>query len=112
MLNENPSAIKFWTEEFSVPVFPSRQGMNKYNKEGVEQLRKISHLLRIKRLTIEGAKETLSSTGKAIDAQLEVLDHLRKIREELIQLRASINKISFSQVAEPFKESIQKDLFE
>lgn len=110
LLGENPSAIRFWTEEFSVPVFPSRQGMNRYNKEGVDLLRKISYLLREKRLTIEGAKEYLAQdTRLEVDAHVEVLDRLKQLKEELVRLRASINKISSSQVASPFKEALKSN---
>lgn len=81
MLEENPSTLRFWEDEFR-QISPRRSsgGKRLYQESDIEILRKIRYLLREKKLSIEGAREQLSEESTDIDI-IERLEKIKRILE-------------------------------
>ena len=63
LLNENVSAVRFWTSNFPEFVKPTRtaKGDRRYKAEDIAALKEIRFLLKDRGLSIEGARQQLNS---------------------------------------------------
>src|SRR5947209_4910641 len=79
LLGVEPYVLRYWESEFSV-LSPKKSGTGHrlYRRKDVELLLRIKHLLYEKRFTIEGARQTLQSEGKAPKPQLA-----KRVQKEL-----------------------------
>jgi DNA-binding transcriptional MerR regulator len=94
LLGVEPYVLRYWETEFPV-LQPKKSGTGHrlYRRKDVELLLRIKHLLKEKRFTIEGARQTLQSearTPKAarapkprVQTELFGTDPLPDIRREL-----------------------------
>ena len=91
-LGENPSAVRYWSNYFEQFVKPQRnaKGNRLYHPEDIETLRQIQYLLKNQGLTLEGARQRLKEDLRTVERRVQVLDMLRQIREDLIQVRKSL----------------------
>src|SRR3954452_7224080 len=66
LLGVEPYVLRYWETEFSV-LSPKKSGTGHrlYRRKDVELLLRIKHLLKEKRFTIEGARQTLQAEAKA-----------------------------------------------
>lgn len=97
LLGVEPYVLRYWETEFTV-LSPKKSGTGHrlYRRKDVELLLRIKHLLRDKRFTIEGARQTLQAEAKAPkpravkvrEAQQELFgnDPLPEIRRELADI--------------------------
>jgi DNA-binding transcriptional MerR regulator len=97
LLGVEPYVLRYWETEFTV-LSPKKSGTGHrlYRRKDVELLLRIKHLLRDKRFTIEGARQTLHAEAKAPkprvvkarEAQQELFstDPLPEIRRELADI--------------------------
>ena len=97
LLGVEPYVLRYWETEFPV-LSPKKSGTGHrlYRRKDVELLLRIKHLLRDKRFTIEGARQTLQAEAKAPkprvvkarEAQQELFtnDPLPEIRRELADI--------------------------
>ena len=92
MLEENPSAIRYWSNYFEKFVKPQRnaKGNRLYHPEDVETLRQIQYLLKNQGLTLEGAVQRLTEDRRSVDKRVKAIGVLKGIREELIQVRSAL----------------------
>ena len=91
-LGENASAIRYWSNYFEKFIKPQRnaKGNRLYHPEDIETLRQIQYLLKNQGLTLEGARQRLKEDHRTVERRVQVLDMLRQIREDLIQVRKSL----------------------
>jgi DNA-binding transcriptional MerR regulator len=97
LLGVEPYVLRYWETEFSV-LSPKKSGTGHrlYRRKDVELLLRIKHLLRDKRFTIEGARQTLQAEAKApkprvvksrvSQQELFTDDPLPEIRRELADI--------------------------
>jgi DNA-binding transcriptional MerR regulator len=96
LLGVEPYVLRYWETEFSV-LSPKKSGTGHrlYRRKDVELLLRIKHLLRDKRYTIEGARQSLQAEAKAPKprpavklAQQELFtnDPLPEIRRQLTDI--------------------------
>src|SRR6266480_6324552 len=66
LLGVEPYVLRYWETEFPV-LQPKKSGTGHrlYRRKDVELLLRIKHLLKEKRYTIEGARQTLQSESRA-----------------------------------------------
>src|SRR5579871_3534618 len=66
LLGVEPYVLRYWETEFSA-LSPKKSGTGHrlYRRKDVELLLRIKHLLKEKRYTIEGARQTLHSEAKS-----------------------------------------------
>jgi len=94
LLGVEPYVLRYWETEFPV-LQPKKSGTGHrlYRRKDVELLLRIKHLLKEKRYTIEGARQTLQAEARApkasraakprVQTELFASDPLLDIRREL-----------------------------
>src|ERR671939_571996 len=95
LLGVEPYVLRYWETEFPV-LSPKKSGTGHrlYRRKDVELLLRIKHLLYEKRFTIEGARQSLQTEGKApkpkalkrVQQELFSADPLPEIRRELADI--------------------------
>lgn len=92
ILGESSSLVRFWTNSFSRYLKPKRnaKGNRLYTHEEIEVLKQIHLLVKVQGMTLDGAAKKMSSDKKAVDGKVKVLESLRNIREQLVEVRKSL----------------------
>ncbi|ULQ55117.1 MerR family transcriptional regulator [Flavihumibacter rivuli] len=92
MFRMNPSLIRTWSNEFDSFLQPrkNRKGDRFFRPEDVKQLHLIYHLIRVRKFTLEGAREHLKAQKKKAEQQFAILQSLQKLRAFLVELRANL----------------------
>lgn len=93
MLDVMPSTLRYWEREFPY-CKPTRSPSNVryYKPEDIETLRIIRYLVKEKGLRIEAAREQMRLNRHNISRRVEIIDRLTKIRGELREMLAALNK--------------------
>lgn len=93
MLDVAPSTLRYWEREFPY-CQPTRSPSNVryYKPQDIETLRIIRYLVKEKGLRIEAAREQMRLNRHNISRRVEVIDRLTKIRGELKEMLAALNK--------------------
>lgn len=94
MFHVNASLLRFWEKEFPVQlanVKKNKKGDRYYNKQDIGKLKLIFHLVKEKRMTLEGAREYLKSNKKKVKDDKTLVENLEKIKEFLVDLKKNIN---------------------
>lgn len=95
LLGVEPYVLRYWETEFpGLSPKKSGTGHRLYRRKDVELLLRIKHLLKEKRFTIEGARQTLLAESKApkakspkrLQQELFSEDPLPEIRRELSEI--------------------------
>ena len=84
-LSVNESTLRHWEKEFTI-LSPKRSNKNvrKYTKKDIEIVEYIHHLLKVKKLKLEGVKELLSKRGlKPLQENYQAIEQLKSLRDEL-----------------------------
>lgn len=91
-LGENTSAIRYWSNYFEQFVKPQRnaKGNRLYHPEDIETLKQIQFLLKKQGLTLEGTRQRMTEDRRTVDKRVKVLNMLKGIREDLIQVKKSL----------------------
>ena len=92
ILKITPSKIRFWEKEFDI-IQPkkNKKGNRIFTKKDLEKIKLIQHLLKDKKYTINGAKKKIRSNPKKTEIHQEVIENLKKIKQELIDIRNNLN---------------------
>ena len=91
-LNENVSAVRYWSNYFEKWIKPQRnaKGNRLYHPEDVETLRQVQFLLKNQGLTLEGAAQRLTESRRSVDKRVKALSKLKEIRDQLILVRKAL----------------------
>ena len=83
----NTSLLRYWEKEFK-EIQPKKKtsGVRKYTPQDVQNIKLIYHLLKEKRMTIEGAKNHLKDSKSSEENKMDVLKKLDRIKKELENL--------------------------
>lgn len=94
LLAESTSLVRFWTDSFSNFVRPERnaKGDRKYTPKDIENLRIIHHLVKDKKMTLEGAAARMKGNKEGLDNRAEVVQRLKGIKEMLQDIAKSIDE--------------------
>ena len=92
ILGESSSLVRFWTNSFSRYLKPKRnaKGNRLYTQEEIEVLKQIHLLVKVQGMTLDGAAKKMSSDKKAVDGKVKVMESLKSIREQLVEVRKSL----------------------
>ena len=95
MFNVNESLLRYWEKEYPI-IAPRKAGGNvrQYRKEDIENIRLVYHLVKEKGMTLQGAKQRLKANKEKIIQTAEIVDRLKQIREELVNLRNSLDYLT------------------
>lgn len=96
MFDVEPSLIRYWCTQFSC-LKPKRnaKGNRLFTPQDIELLKRIHHLLKERRMTIEGAKKAMRK--RSIEAEekgsdMGLLEQLQVVRSMLLEMRESIGE--------------------
>jgi DNA-binding transcriptional MerR regulator len=86
MLQITPPTLRYWEKEFSLHPHKTDKGSRRYNDKDIETLRLIHHLVKVKGLTLAGAKQKLKENKDSVVNNAEIIRHLKSVRTELVAL--------------------------
>lgn len=92
ILDESPSLVRFWSNEFSKFIKPQRNGKGNrlFSKDDVETFKHIHLLVNVEGLTLEGVAKRLKGDKKDVINKARVLESLKSIREQLTEIRKEL----------------------
>ena len=96
MFDVEPSLIRYWCSQFSC-LRPKRnaKGNRLFSKQDIERLKRIHHLLKEKKMTIEGAQKAMSKRNieaEEKDSDVALLEQLQLLRSMLVEMREGIGE--------------------
>ena len=96
MFDVEPSLIRYWCSQFSC-LSPKRnsKGNRVFSPQDIERLKRIHHLLREKKMTIEGAKKAMRKRAieaEQNDSDIALLEQLQTLRAMLVDMRECIGE--------------------
>ena len=82
-----PHVLRYWESEFEqLQPKKNRAGNRVYTERDIETVRRVKHLLRVDKYTIEGARQVLAQDDEAVhDTTRAALRELRAFLEKLLQ---------------------------
>ena len=91
MFDVNVSLIRYWEKEFSIlKPKKNKKGNRLFTPKDIDNLHLIYHLVKERRLTLEGAKIKLKENKGATMQNFEVVKKLKNVKEMLLEIRDSI----------------------
>lgn len=89
LLGEPVSLVRYWSNYFSRFVKPSRtgKGNRQFTAADIEALKQVHYLVKEKGLTLDGALRSMNADKAKVAAPVKVLDSLKAIREQLVEIR-------------------------
>ena len=92
MLGENVSLVRFWSNNFSKLLKPTRntRGNRVYTDADIEVLKQIHYLVKDKGLSLEGAQQQLLADRRPVEGRVKALESLKAIRAQLVEIKKSI----------------------
>lgn len=93
MFDVTETALRYWEKEFPDYITPKKagRGIRQYTKENIEQVKLVIHLVKEKGLTLQGARETLRRDKEGTGKRLEVIERLKRVRDELQEINKNLN---------------------
>lgn len=94
MFAVEPSLIRYWCSQFSC-LRPKRnaKGNRMFSPQDIERLKRIHHLLKEKKMTIEGAQKAMRKSAieaEKNDSDMALLEQLQRLRSMLVDMRQTI----------------------
>lgn len=95
MFDVNESLLRYWEKEFPI-ITPKKAGGNirQYTKEDIENIRLVYHLVKEKKMTLAGARQRLKQNKESIRDTAEIIDRLRRIKEDLLSMRKELDYLT------------------
>lgn len=89
--NVNASLLRYWESEFDI-LNPKKdkRGNRQYNSVDIDNIRIIYSLLKEKGFTIDGAKEYLKNNIQKINNKINVVNKLKAIKEQLLNIKSNL----------------------
>ena len=87
MVGINAPTLRFWEKEFKeIAPQKNQKGIRFYRKEDIEQIRLVQYLLKVRGMTLAGARQKLKDNKDETVNQVEIYNRLDQIRSELLSL--------------------------
>jgi len=87
MFDVNASLLRFWEKEFDI-IKPRKnaKGNRFYTQQDIDNIALIHHLVKERKLTLEGARQKIKENRKDTENSFEVVQSLKKIRAMLLEI--------------------------
>jgi len=95
MFDVPETLLRYWEKMFPEHLTPRKagRGIRQYQKEDIENLRIVYHLVKEKGMTLAGAKQALKKNKTGTIQTFEVIERLKNIREELVKIRKELDYV-------------------
>ncbi len=92
ILNENTSLVRFWSQKFPEFIKPARnkKGNRLFTADDLANFRIIYYLVKERGMTLEGAAKRMKDNKSGEDKRVDVISHLTKIKESLLDISDSL----------------------
>ena len=91
MFEVSVSAIRYWEKEFDIlKPKKNKKGNRMFTKKDVDSLKIIYHLTKERGFTLEGAKKKLRENKADTIDNVEIINHLKSIRQFLVEFREEL----------------------
>ncbi|MBU3677453.1 MAG: MerR family transcriptional regulator [Chitinophagaceae bacterium] len=94
MFSVNASHLRYWEKEFPTQLGNVRKngkGDRFYTPKNIAQLQVIFHLVRNKKMTLEGARKQLKLKKKSLKAEADTYELLQQVRRFLVDLKSQFD---------------------
>jgi len=93
MFGLKESTLRFWEKEFE-EIAPRKtgRGTRSYLEEDIEQVRLVYHLVKVRKMTLAGARLKLKNNKDTIVNEVEIVNHLNAVRSELISMADALKE--------------------
>ncbi|NDV77750.1 MerR family transcriptional regulator [Dysgonomonas sp. 511] len=83
----NESLLRFWENKFSI-IKPKKTetGIRQYTKADIDSIALVYHLVKVKNMKLEGARQTLKTKLDEESRKFQILQKLEQIKKELEDL--------------------------
>ena len=86
--------LRYWEKEFpNIKPEKGGRGIRQYSKEDVEQVELVYNLVKVRGLTLQGARDAIKSQGAKVKTQIDVINRLTHVRNELQALSKELNSL-------------------
>ncbi len=90
----NVSLLRFWEGEFeNINPKKTASGTRQYTKDDIMQVEVVYHLVKEKKMTLEGARQLLKTKKDEQEKRIIVIEKLNEIKTELLQLDEEFEKL-------------------
>ena len=86
VLHVSSSTLRYWEKEFGLDPHRTEKGFRRYSEKEIETFRLIYHLVKLKGLTLAGARQKLKENKGNVVRNEEIVRHLKNVRVELVAL--------------------------
>ena len=84
MIGENTSLVRYWENQFdALKPKKNKKGTRLFSKKDIETVKLIHYLVKVRGLTIKGAKQKLKENRDETLNNFEIAKRLQNIRDEL-----------------------------
>lgn|SRR5574344_565151 len=92
IIGESVSLVRFWSNSFPGLIRPQRnaKGDRQFMAADVEAFKQIHLLVKEQGMTLDGAAKKISAERSAVAGDLRVLESLKAIREQLLEIKKSL----------------------
>ncbi len=94
MLDVNLSLLRYWEKEFPF-ICPKKteKGTRLYSPENINDIKLVYHLVKEKKLTLEGAKKRLKENKDGIVKNHKIILRLQEIQKEIKNIKEQFNAV-------------------
>ena len=93
MIGEKTSLIRYWENEFdALKPQKNKKGNRLFTKEDIETVKLIHHLVKVRGLTLKGAKQKLKDNREETIQNYEIIKRLQDIKKQLVDLRDALQE--------------------
>ena len=84
--------LRYWEKEFP-NIHPEKggRGIRQYSQEDVNQVELVYNLVKVRGLTLQGARDAIKSKGVKVKSQIDVINRLTHVRNELQAISKELN---------------------
>lgn len=91
MFNVNASTIRYWEKRFpNLKPKKNKKGNRLFTTKDIEDLKVIYHLLKVRKLTINGALTKLKDNKNDVADNQMIVEKLHNIKQKLIEVRNNL----------------------
>lgn len=95
MLGVSETLLRYWEKEFPQQITPKKgaRGVRRYTKENIEKIRIVYDLVKVRGLKLAAARDVLKQNRQGTMQTLEVIQRLRKVKDELVAMKRSLEEM-------------------
>ena len=84
--------LRYWEKEFpNIKPEKGGRGIRQYSKADVEQVELVYNLVKVRGLTLQGARDAIRSKGGKVQSQIDIINRLTHVRNELQAISRQLN---------------------